>query len=56
MLHLFFCDVYYFLDPGSTFSYVTLCIDVFFGFDLEINSYLFSVSTPVKDSIIVERV
>lgn len=48
--------MYCLLDLGSILSYVTLYVDVCFGFDPEVVSNPFFVSTPVGDLIIAKRV
>ena len=56
MLQIFSRDVYVFLDPKSTLSYVTPYVAVGFGFEPEVIIEPFSVSTPVGDSIIARMV
>lgn len=54
MLQLFLRDVYYLLDLGSTLLYVTPFVIVCIGFDPELISDPFSISTPIGDSVITK--
>lgn len=56
MFKLFFHDVYYLLDPGSTLSDVTSFVAVHFDFGFEVISELFLVFTPIGDSMVAKRV
>ena len=56
MLQIFSCDVYVLLDPGSTLSYVTPYVAVCFGFEPDMIFELFSVSTPVGNSVVARKV
>ncbi|XP_070025118.1 uncharacterized protein [Nicotiana sylvestris] len=49
-------DVYAFIDPGSTLSYVPPYVAMEFGIELEQLQEPFSVSTSVGESIVVVRV
>ncbi|XP_070008549.1 uncharacterized protein [Nicotiana sylvestris] len=49
-------DVYAFMDPGSTFSYVSLYVALDFGIEPEQLFEPFSVSTPVGDPVIASRI
>lgn len=55
-LQLFFYDMYCFLDLGSTLSYVTLFVDVYFGFNYEVILDPSSISTSIGDSLVAKRV
>ncbi|XP_070004324.1 uncharacterized protein [Nicotiana sylvestris] len=49
-------DVYAFIDPGSTFSYITPFVDMGFGIETDQLHEPFLVSTPVGESITTARV
>ncbi|XP_070010240.1 uncharacterized protein [Nicotiana sylvestris] len=49
-------DVYAFIDPGSTLSYVTLFVAMEFGIEPDQLHEPFLVSTPVGESITIVRV
>ena len=56
VLRVFDIDVYAFLDPGATLSFVTSYIAVQFSVSLKTLSEPFSVSTQVGDPFIARRV
>ncbi|KAF3662688.1 putative beta-glucosidase 41-like [Capsicum annuum] len=56
ILKLFPHDVYCLLDPRSTFFYVTLYVAVYLDCGPESLSVPFSVSTQIRDTMIVRRV
>lgn len=56
MLKVLSIDVYALLDHGATFSFVTLYVAVKFGFKPKKLLKSFSVSTPIRDSILAEQI
>lgn len=56
MLQLFSYDVYFLLDLGSTLSYVTPYVAMYFGFGPKHTSDPFFVSTPVGDFVVSRKV
>ncbi|KAF3668716.1 putative LRR receptor-like serine/threonine-protein kinase MRH1-like [Capsicum annuum] len=55
MLQIFSCDMYVLLDPRSILSYVTPYVAVSFGFEPDVITESFLVSTPVGDSVVATR-
>ena len=55
MLKAFSVDVYALLDPGSTLSFVTPLVAKRFDILADILHEPFIVSTPVDDSVFLER-
>ena len=56
MLQVFKIDVYSLLDPGATLYFVNPLAAMNFDMNYNILDKTFSVSTPVGDSIVAERV
>lgn len=56
ILLIFSCDVYWFLDLGSTLSNVNLYVVVHFNFGPKCISYPLLVSTSVSNSIVAREI
>lgn len=56
MIKLFYHDVYYLLNSGSTLSYVALFVIMLFGFGPECILNPFFISTLINDSAVARIV